>query len=87
MKYVTYHIKGLGGVTPIAVKLTTNQYFVGLDIFYDAISLAGIQNVRINTSGRIRKDAVIIDVLQHYKYDFNELEKQYYDKCYNPKNF
>lgn len=87
MKYITYHILGLGIKTPIAVDCSTIKENKGYDIYFDANSLAGLNHVSINFCGKIRKDAIIITPEEHYKYNFSELEKQYYDKYYNPKNF
>lgn len=87
MKYITYHINTLGGKVPVAVEIKPNQDLVGEEIFFDADSLHGLSNVRVNNSGRIRKDAIIIDELEHYKYDWDKLTKKYNDKCFNPNNF
>ena len=57
------------------------------DLYFDATSLVVLKNVRTNYDGKLRKDIIIISAEEHYKYDFSELEKQYYDKCYNPNNF
>jgi len=86
--YVTYLIKGLNGNnTPIAVSFTQQQLLVGQDIFFDACSLVGLKNVRFNNCGRIRKDAIVIDYKQHYSYDWEVLQKQYFDKYFNPSLF
>ena len=87
MKYITYHIQGLGIKTPIAVDVFKLNREKQTDLYFDATSLVALKNVRTNYNGKLRKDIIIISAEEHYKYDFSELEKQYYDKCYNPKNF
>lgn len=87
MKYVTYHINSLGGKTPIAVDLTDLSEQEKFDIYFDAQSLAGLSFVRINNSGKVGKMAEIINKERHYLYDWEALQKQHYDKYYNPKNF
>lgn len=87
MKYVTYHLKRLEGIIPIAVKIEKNQEYVGYDVFFDACSLCGLSNVRINNTGRLRKDIMIISISEHYKYDWKKLSDEYYNKCFNPNNF
>jgi len=87
MKYITYHIQGLGIKTPIAVDISKLNREKQTDLYFDATSLVALKNVRTNYNGKLRKDIIIISAEEHYKYNFSELEKQYYDKCYNPNNF
>lgn len=87
MKYITYHIQGLGIKTPIAVDVFKLSREKQTDLYFDANTLFALKNVRTNYSGKLRKDIIIISAEEHYKYNFSQLEKQYYDKCYNPNNF
>ena len=87
MKYITYHIQGLGVKTPIAVDVFKLSREKQTDLYFDATSLVALKNVKNNFSGRLRKDIIIISSEEHYKYMFRELEKQYYDKVFNPEYF
>ncbi len=87
MKYITYHIQGLGIKTPIAVDVFKLSREKQIDLYFDATSLVALKNVRTNYSGKLRKDIIIISSEEHYKYMFRELEKQYYDKVFNPEYF
>jgi len=87
-KYITYHINGIAGnYTPIAVSvsgLTAEQQSA---ILNDALSLAAISRVNVNSTGRVRKDALIIDSETHFSYDWAALDKAYYNKFFNPANY
>ena len=87
MKYITYHIRGLGINTPIAVDCSNIKENLGYEIYFDADSLAGLKNVTINNCGKIRKDAIVITPQEHYTYDWGKLEKMFYNANYNPEFF
>ena len=88
MKFITYHIRGLfNNYTPIAVNCSEIKENLGYEIYFDADSLAGLKNVTINKCGKIRKDSIIITPQEHYNYNWGKLEKEYFNKNFNPKYF
>lgn len=88
IKYITYTIIGMHkNNTPIAVDCSQITRDEAVEIYKDADSLHGIGQVRGNFSGVIRKDRIVITPAEHYKYDWEILDKQYFDKMYNPDNF
>jgi hypothetical protein len=88
VKYITYQINGShGNNTPVAVdcKDLTNEQTTS--ILLDTDSLFGISNVRVNRTGKVRKDIMIISMEEHYQYNWDKISKNYYNKCFNPSNF
>lgn len=88
VKYITYSITGLhNNNTPIAVDCSSLKNDKAYEVYSDAHSLHGIKNVRANYSGKIQKHFIVITPKQHYEYEWEFLQKQYFDKIFNPKNF
>lgn len=88
INYVSYKIIGFHkNDTPIIVDVTTLSNTKKLDLINDACSLHGINNVRVSETKSRRKDAIIITPEKHYTYDWENLSKEYYDKCFNPEKF
>lgn len=86
-KYITYSILGIHkNNTPIAVDCSNISTDDAYEIYADSHSLHGLGNVRVNYSGKIRKDIVIITPKEHYKYDWHKLSQKYYNKMFKPKN-
>jgi hypothetical protein len=84
--YVTYHInKPHKDYTPIVVRCGT--VYKAREVAADAHSLHGIGQVRIRYTKGWRKDAILITSDEHYQYKWDELNKQYFDKFFNPENF
>lgn len=88
IKFITYHILSLGGnSTPIAVDCSDLSKSDIENIYFDAHSLHGLSRVKVNRCGKLRKDVMQITPQQHWKYEWDSLCNQYYDKMFNPKNF
>lgn len=84
--YVTFHINTFSGYTPIAVKCNTLEE--ALAVAADVDSLYGYSNLRLNKSGRFRKDAIVADETEYWDYNNrNVWETLYYDKTFNPEYF
>lgn len=80
--YITFHINNLNGYTPIAVSCDNldDARAVG----YDAISLEAYSHIRINRSGRFRKDAIVVSVPDYWNYhNHNKWEKLYKNRFFN----
>jgi hypothetical protein len=88
IKYITYRINGnCGNHTPVAVDCSGMTEEKIHDIFFDALSLHGLGNVRANRGGKLRGDIMIISGSEHYVYDWEKISKEHYNKYFNPVNF
>lgn len=80
MQFVTYLLRDAFVSTPIAVDCEGLSEDEVKAIEKDALKYKGLAYVKINSTGRIRVDALIITPEKHYTHDWNEFATEYYYK-------